>query len=104
MSGETLSKSLEASARLRSNTSLHAERTWGDSNPRPRARLSSPVKRRRSVSTGGKPGTTPGVGVKGVVDLLQIIIGRLLATDRIQQHMPVQMLYQTVFELFTFIK
>ena len=55
------SKSLEASARLRSNTGLHAERTWGDSNPRPRARLSPPVKRHRSVSTGGKPWTPPRV-------------------------------------------
>ena len=54
------SKSLEASARLRSNTGLHAGRTWEDANPRPCARLSAPVKRPRSVSTGGKPSTPLG--------------------------------------------
>ena len=58
-------KSLEVSARLRLNTGLHAERTWGDSNPRPLAHLSPPVTRRRSVSTGGKPWTPLGVGVMG---------------------------------------
>ena len=66
MSGEALASLWRVSARLRLNTGLHAERTWGDSNPRPRARLSPPVTRRRSVSTGGKPGTPPGVGVMGV--------------------------------------